>query len=213
MQGPLSGWTAFTFRHHHTGSRAGVFRPARSNITQALSSIPGVELRRGERAAVLAKNGRASGVVLEENGEAILAPLVVSSVDPRATLQPIAFELDPEFARAVDNIKARGVVARGTLALDSTPAYETLCVAPSLDYLERAYDDAKYGRDSAGPYVEVQKTDGRLEVHVQYVPYTDGAANVPRHQALQQRAAQVLDAQPSPAKLHSPDAEAVQHGS
>ena len=141
-QGPRSGGTAFNFLHHHAGSRAGVFRPARSNITQALSSIPGVELRRGARAAVLAKNGRASGVVLEENGEAILAPLVVSSVDPRATLQPIAFELDPEFARAVDNIKARGVVARGTLALGSAPAYATLCIAPSLDYLERAYDDA-----------------------------------------------------------------------
>jgi len=56
----------------------------------------------------------------------------------------------------VANIKARGVVARGTLTLDQPPAYSTLCIAPSLDYLERAYDDAKYGKDSTAPYVEVQ---------------------------------------------------------
>jgi len=214
-QGPRAGGTAFNFLHHHAGSPAGVFRPPRSNVTQALSTLPGggVEVRRGERAKVLAQNGRATGVVLEKSGEEILAPLVVSSADPRGTLQPVAIELDPEFGRAVDNIKARGVVARGTLALESIPAYTTLCIAPSLDYLEHAYDDAKYGRDSATPYVEVQKTDGRCELHVQYVPYTDGAANVQRHQALQHRVAQVLGAQPSQVKLHSPDEEELQHGS
>jgi len=203
-QGPRSGGTAFNFLHHHAGSRGGVFRPARSNITQALSSIPGVELRRGERAAVLAKNGRASGVVLEKSGEAILVPLVVSSADPRATLQPIAFELDPEFARAVDNIKARGVVARGTLALESVPGYATLCIAPSLDYLERAYDDAKYGRDSAAPYVEVQRTDGRLELHVQYVaPGT--------HEDLTHKIARALNAQPNQVQVQAAE-ESLYHG-
>ena len=212
-QGPRAGGTAFNFLHHHAGSPAGVFRPPRSNVTQALSALPGVEVRHGERANVLAPNGRATGVVLEKSGEEILAPLVVSSADPRSTLQPVAIELDPEFGRAVDNIKARGVVARGTLTLESTPAYSTLCIAPSLDYLEHAYDDAKYGRDSVTPYVEAQKTDGRLELHVQYVPYTDGAANVQRHQALQLRVAQVLGAQPSQVKLHSPDEEELQHGS
>ena len=93
---------------------------------------------------------------------------MVSSAPPRATLEPIALELDPEFTRAVRNIKARGVVARGTLTFGSTPPHSTLCVAPSLDYLEHAYDDAKYGRDSGAPYVEVQRTNGRVEVHVQY---------------------------------------------
>jgi len=203
-QGPRSGGTAFNFLHHHAGSPAGVFRPARSNITQALSGISGVELRRGERAAVLAKNGRASGVVLEKSGDAILAPLVVSSADPRATLQPIAFELDPEFARAVDNIKARGVVARGTLALESVPAYATLCIAPSLEYLERAYDDAKYGQDSAAPYVEVQRTDGQLELHVQYVaPGTHGD--------LLQRVAGVLNVQPNQVQLQAAE-QSLYHG-
>jgi phytoene dehydrogenase-like protein len=163
-----------------------------------------VEIRRGERAAVLAKNGRATGVVLENSGEAILAPLVVSSADPRATLQPIAFELDPEFAHAVDNIKARGVVARGTLALGNAPSYSTLCIAPSLDYLERAYDDAKYGRDSAAPYVEVQRTDGRLELHVQYVG--PGA-----HGDLLQRVAGVLNVQPNQVQLQAAE-QSLYHG-
>ena len=211
-QGPRSGGTAFNFLHHHAGSPAGVFRPARSNVTQALEGMQAVEVRRGSRATVLAKNGRATGVVLEKSGEAILAPIVVSSADPRATLHPVAIELDPEFARAVDNIKARGVVARGTLTLEGAPSYSSLCIAPSLEYLERAYDDAKYGRDSAAPYVEVQRTDGRLELHVQYVPYTDGTANVQRHQALQQKVANVLGVQTSQVKLQSPDEEELQRG-
>jgi phytoene dehydrogenase-like protein len=168
-QGPRSGGTAFNFLHHHVGSPPGVFRPARSHATQALSGLKGVDVRRGQRATVLARNGRTTGVVLEPSGDTLQAPIVISSAPPRETFQPIAIELDPEFARAVGNIKARGVVARGTLSLEKAPAYSTLCIAPSLTYLERAYDDAKYGRDSAAPYVEVQRTDSRLEVHVQYI--------------------------------------------
>jgi phytoene dehydrogenase-like protein len=203
-QGPRSGGTAFNFLHHHSGSPAGVFRPARSNVTQALSKISGLEVRRGARATVLAKNGRATGVVVEKSGEEILAPLVVSSADPRATLQPIALELDPEFARAVRNIKARGVVARGTLALGTTPPYSTLCVAPSLDYLEHAYDDVKNGRDSAAPYVEVQRTNGRVELHVQYVAPGSHGDRV-------QRVAGVLKVQPNQVQLQ-PAEESLYHG-
>ncbi len=179
-QGPRSGGTAFNFLHHHVGSPAGVFRPARSNITEVLARKSGVEIRRGAHATVVAKNGRAIGVVVDPGGESILAPVVVSSAPPRATLQPVAIELDPEFARAVGNIRARAIVARGTLAAEQQPAYWNLCIAPSLEYLERAYDDAKYGKDSAAPYVELQRTNGRLEVHVQYVPSGDHSDLVPR---------------------------------
>jgi len=204
-QGPRSGGTAFNFLHHHVGSAAGVFRPVQSNVTQTLEGLKRVEVRRGSRATVLAKNGRATGVVLEGSGDTILAPLVVSSADPRATLDPLAIELDPEFARAVGNIKARGVVARGTLTLDRPPSYANLCIAPSLEYLERAYDDAKYGRDSAAPYVEVQRTDGnRLELHVQYVvPGT--------HEGLTERVAKTLNARPDQIALQ-PAHESLYHG-
>jgi phytoene dehydrogenase-like protein len=204
-QGPRSGGTAFNFLHHHAGSPAGVFRPVRSNVTQTLAEMKRVEVRRGNRATVLAKHGRATGVVLETSGDTILAPLVVSSADPRATLQPVAIELDPEFAWAVGNIKARGIVARGTLTLDRAPTYSNLCIAPSLDYLERAYDDAKYGRDSAAPYVEVQRFDGnRLELHVQYVP--PGT-----HEGLAERVAQVLKVQPNQVQLQAAE-ESLYHG-
>jgi len=203
-QGPRSGGTAFNFLHHHVGSPAGVFRPVQSNVTQTLDGMKRVEVRRGSRATVLAENGRATGVVLE-NGATILAPLVVSSAPPRATLQPVAIELDPEFARAVGNIKSRGVVARGTLTLGQAPAYSNLCIAPSLDYLERAYDDAKYGRASAAPYIEVQRTDGnRLELHVQYVPpgTLDGLA---------ERVAHILKVRPDQVKLQATE-ESLYHG-
>ena len=198
-QGPRSGGTAFNFLHHLVGSPAGVFRPARSNMTQALEGLKVVEVRRGSRATVLAKNGHATGVVLA-NGEEITAPLVVSSAPPRDTLEPIAMELDPEFARAARNIKARAVVARGSLAGDGAA---NLCVAPSLDYLERAYDDAKYGRDSAAPYVELQRTNGRLEVHVQYVA-TGG-------DGLVRTVARLLDVQPGRLTLQTAPAS-LYHG-
>ena len=206
-QGPRSGGTAFNFLHHHVGSPAGVFRPVRSNVTQALEGMKRVEVRRGNRATVLAKNGRATGVVLDQSGETILAPLVVSSAPPRGTLDSVAIELDPEFVRAVRNIKERGVVARGTLTLDRAPppSYANFCIAPSLDYLERAYDDAKYGRDSAAPYVEVQRFDGnRLELHVQYVP--PGT-----HEGLAERVAQVLKARPDQLQLQAAE-QNLYHG-
>jgi len=204
-QGPRAGGTAFNFLHHHVGSPVGVFRPLRSNITNALADLKAVEIRRGNRATVLASNGKASGVVLEKTGETILAPLVISSADPRSTLEPVAIELDPEFAWAVRNIKARGVVARGTLTLDRAPSYHNLCIAPSLDYLERAYDDAKYGQDSAVPYVEVQRTDGnRLELHVQYIG-TKGHAELPA------RVARALNVRPDQLQLQ-PAEQSLYHG-
>jgi phytoene dehydrogenase-like protein len=168
-------------------------------MTQALEGLKVVEVRRGSRATVLAKNGHATGVVLA-NGEEITAPLVVSSAPPRDTLEPIAMELDPEFARAARNIKARAVVARGSLAGDGAA---NLCVAPSLDYLERAYDDAKYGRDSATPYVELQRTNGRVEVHVQYV--TTGGDGLVR------TVARLLDVQPGRLTLQTAPAS-LYHG-
>src|SRR5256885_11283448 len=68
-QGPRSGGTAFNFLHHHAGSPLGVFRPARSNITQALGSLSGVEIRRSARATVTAKNSHVTGVIIVQTGD------------------------------------------------------------------------------------------------------------------------------------------------
>lgn len=193
-QGPRSGGTAFLFLHHHVGCPAGVFRPPLSNLGRVLGDLPGIEIRRGAKVTrINVREGRATGVVLE-SGEEIAASLVVSEADPRRTLlglvDPGSF--DPELVRALRNIRCRGVVARVTLALDRAPGFSALAVAPSLDYLERAHDDAKYGRMSRAPYLEARSvapaTDGRhrVDIHVQYAPYTlaDGAWDEARRTAL-----------------------------
>jgi phytoene dehydrogenase-like protein len=178
-RGPRSGGTAFLMLHHHVGNPAGVFRAARSNLCEVLRKHPSVEVRAGaEVAQIVVRAGRATGVVLAD-GEEIPASFVVSGLDPRRTLLELADPgwLDPELVRAMGHIRRRGAVALVTLALDREPAFQALVVAPSLDYLERACDDAKYGHVSRAPYLEaVSKepaSDGRhrLEVHVQYAPY------------------------------------------
>jgi len=187
-QGPRSGGTAFNLLHHHVGNEAGVFRPSLSSLSQVLARLPGVEQRRDAQVArITVKAGRATGVVLS-GGEEIAAALVVSSADPRRTLLGLIEPgwMDPEFTRAVRNIKCRGVAARVTLTLDRDPGFTILAVAPSLEYLERAYDDAKYGRVSENPYLEAQADGHRVDVHVQYVPYAraDGAWDDARRRAL-----------------------------
>jgi len=138
--------------------------------------LPGIEIRRNAHVARIAvKDGRASGVMLT-TGEELQARTIVSDADPRATLLGLLDPgwLDPEFALAVQNIKCRGVAARVTLTLERAPDFTHLLVAPSLDYLEHAFDDAKYGRVSANPWLEAHAAGNKVDVHVQYVPYVSG---------------------------------------
>lgn len=183
-QGPRSGGTAFNFLHHHVGSAPGVFRPALSNLRRVLLGLRGFEMRTARVAAIVVRSGCATGVILPD-GEELAASLVVSGLDPGHTLLELIDPgwLDPELVRAVRRIRHRGVAAEVTLTLDREPPFSTLVVAPSLDYLERAYDDAKYGRDSREPYIEAhyvgQSSDARheLRAHVQYVPYAPAAGD------------------------------------
>jgi len=202
QQGPRSGGTAFRLLHHHAGSPAGVFRPPRSNIARVLGELPGVERRRDAQVVrISVQAGRAVGVVLA-GGEEIAASVVVSGADPQRTLLGLVDPgwLDPELARAVRNIRCRGVVARVTLTLDRDPGFSTFVLAPSLDDLERAYDDAKYGRVSRRPYLEARSAeplaDGRhrVHVHVQYAPYAlaDGGWDDARRAALGDLAVEML---------------------
>jgi phytoene dehydrogenase-like protein len=169
QQGPRSGGTAFRFLHHHVGSPEGVFRPPRTDVSAALKQRPGVHFRASELEKVRLKEGRAHGVVLA-GGEEIEAAIVVSGVDPRRTLLELADPawLDPELARAIGNIRCRGVAAR--LSFKGSVSGNLVC-APSLDYLERAYDEVKYGRVSRAPYLEAYPSPEGVEVHFQYVPY------------------------------------------
>jgi phytoene dehydrogenase-like protein len=197
-QGPRSGGTALNLLHHHVGCMLGVFRSPLSNIGRVLAGLPGIDIRSGaEVARITVREGRATGVVLE-SGEEIAATLVLSGADPKRTLLGLLDPgwLEPEFARAVRNIRSRGVVARVTLVLDRAPGFSTLVVAPSLDYLERAYDDAKYGRVSQRPYLEACVEDRTVHVHLQYAPYAlvDGQWDAVRHEALGDSVVQVLAA-------------------
>jgi phytoene dehydrogenase-like protein len=177
--GPRSDGTGFRLLHHHVGCPAGVFSPARSNTRDVLARLPDVQLRGGAVVARIAvRGGRVTGVALA-GGEEIAASLVVSGADPRRTLLEWteAEALDPELTRAVRHIRSRGVVARVLLSLEGAPSHPVLHVAPTLDYLERAADDAKYGQVSREPYLQARASghgaDGRqrVEVHLQYAPW------------------------------------------
>lgn len=203
-QGPRSGGTAFRLLHHHVGSPPGIFRPPHSNMGRALSALPGIDIRREANVDRLTvQEGRITGVVLA-SGEEIAASLVVSGVDPRRTLLTLVDTrwLDPELVRAVRNIRCRGVTAHVRLGLDRAPGFSTLIVAPALDYLERACDDAKYGRVSQAPYLEVRSggpaaaVQHRVDVSVQYAPYAlaEGEWDDDRRIVLGDRVAEILSA-------------------
>jgi phytoene dehydrogenase-like protein len=141
-------------------------------LTQAMTRAAvqaGAELRTGaevERASV--KNGIVTGVVLSK-GEEITARMVVSGADPRRTFLRLIdpSHLEPDFVIRMQNYRSLGTVAKVNLALSGLPTFtaakngpaEALAgrihIGPEIDYLERAFDDAKYGAFSQQPYLEV----------------------------------------------------------
>ena len=133
-------------------------------------------------------------MVLSDGAE-IRAKVVVSAADPKRTFLNWVDgrHLDPEFVRQVRNIKMRGSSGKVNLALDSLPSFTSLpgegphlsgaiSVSPTIDYLERAYDDAKYGSYSRRPYLDIiipsaidptMAPPGKhvMSIFVQYAPY------------------------------------------
>jgi len=133
------------------------------------------EVRTGAAVAqILVERQRAAGVRLA-NGEEIRARTVVSAADPRRTLLDLvgAPELPPEFVWHTRSIRMRGSVAKVHVLTDGQhglPAGTTV-VAPTLQYLERAYDAAKYGEISSHPYLEVTTHGAVVSIHFQFAPY------------------------------------------
>jgi phytoene dehydrogenase-like protein len=176
-QGPRSGGTAFNMLHHHVGSPAGVFRPPLSNLRAALSRRTEVQVQDGSVERIDVRGGRVTGVVMSD-GRELAASAIVSGLSPQRTLLGFVDPglLDPELVRAVKNVRSRGVSARLALTLDRNPRFTNLVIAPSLDYLERAYDSIKYGEVSPEPYIEATAVGSsgneryHVQVHVQYVP-------------------------------------------
>jgi len=125
----------------------------------------GVDVRTGVTVAeVLVRNDRAVGVALT-SGDTVEARAVISGLDPKRTFTTLceAEHLPPEFLWRIKHLRARGVLAKVNLALSGLPAVAgatkemlagPLRIAPSLDYLERAFDHAKYGEWSREPWIE-----------------------------------------------------------
>ena len=180
LQGPRSAGTAFRLLHYHAGSPAGVFRTPASNLARLLRARSAVAVREAKAARIVVRGGQASGVVLA-GGEELRASLVVSAADPRRTLADLVEPgwLDPDLLRALRHIRSRGVAAKVALAFERAPDWKTLTLAPSLDYVERAYDDAKHRRVSAQPWLDLIADGKGAEVHLQYVPHEQaGDANI-----------------------------------
>src|SRR5687767_1455755 len=202
--GVRSPGTAYVLLHHYMGEIDGAFRSwglsrggtgAISESIAAAAREAGAEIRTETAVSrILTKNGRATGVVLD-NGDELLANVVVSSVDPNLTFLKFMdeSELPGDFVDGVRRYKYRGSSGKVNLALDALPNFTCMpgpgphlrgavSISPSIDYMERAYDDAKYGDFSRRPYIDMvipSLTDpsvappGKhvMSCFVQYAPY------------------------------------------
>jgi phytoene dehydrogenase-like protein len=202
--GVRSPGTAYVLLHHYMGEIDGAFRSwglsrggtgAISDAIAGAAREAGVEIRtEAPVAKIIIKDGVASGVALA-NGDYFTAGVIASSLDPRQTFTRLVGEehLAPEFAEDVRRYKFRGSSGKVNLALDGLPDFTSLrgagphlrgaiSISPSVDYMERAYDEAKYGRYSRRPYIDMvipSLTDpsvappGKhvMSCFVQYAPY------------------------------------------
>jgi len=205
MASPSMAGTAYVLFHHVMGSTDGVrgvwgyVRGGMGGLTQALGGAAegfGARIRCGaEVARILVRDGRVSGVALA-SGEELYAPVVASNADARVTFTRL---LDPRalpaaFAAAVERIDYQSASLKINVALSELPSFlacpgrpgpqhrGTIHICPDLDYIERAYDDAKYGRPSTRPVLEctlpsaVDETiapagQHLMSIFVQYAPY------------------------------------------
>src|SRR5580692_6453031 len=202
--GVRSPGTAYVLLHHYMGEIDGAFRSwgfsrggtgAISNAIAGAALEAGVEIRKEVAVSkILIKNGVAQGVVLE-GGEEIHADVVSSSVDPNLTFLKFieAQHLPGDFLEDVNRFKFRGASGKVNMALDGLPTFKcmpgpghhlrgAISISPSMEYMERAYDQAKYGEFSRRPYIDMvipSLTDpsvappGKhiLSCFVQYAPY------------------------------------------
>jgi phytoene dehydrogenase-like protein len=179
--GPMSAGTGYTLIHTWL-NRGGIgHRRVDGGVGRVADALAaGLQARGGEIRVsnevktVLVDDLRVRGVRLADGNE-ILAPQVVSGADPRHTLLDLvgAPELPPEFVWHTQSIKMRGSVAKVHLLTDGNHDLPngTVVVAPSIRYLERAYDAAKYGEMSTQPYLEITTRGRVVSLHVQFAPY------------------------------------------
>ena len=204
--GPRTPGTAYVLLHHVMGGVGGVrglwgfVAGGMGAITQALAASAqahGAEIRTDAPVAkVLHRSDTAAGVALE-NGDEYQAKVVISNADPKRTFLTLVERsaLPEEFIAQIESYQCEGSSFKLNLALNELPDYTafpgaalgpqhrgTTHICPDLDYLERAWDDAKYGAPSERPLLEITiptAYDSSLAppgkhvmgVFVQYAPY------------------------------------------
>jgi phytoene dehydrogenase-like protein len=202
--GVRSPGTAYVLLHHYMGEIDGAFRSwglarggtgAVSEACAAAARAAGAEIRTDTAVSkIIVKDGAAVGVVLE-NGDYLTSTVVSSSLDPHQTfLRMVGAEhLPDELVEDVRRYKFRGSSGKVNLALDALPDFTArpgagphlrgaISISPSVEYMERAYDAAKYGRYSRRPYIDIvipSLTDPSvappgqhvMSCFVQYAPY------------------------------------------
>lgn len=204
--GPRSPGTAYILLHHCMGGVAGhrglwgFVRGGMGALTEAIAAAArsrGVTIRVNATVdRILVRRGRVRGVVLA-GGEEIEAAAVASNLDPRRTFLSLLDpqELEPEFLAAIRHYRSEGTSLKMNLALSALPEFRalpgalglqhraTMHICPSVEYVERAWDDAKYGRPSERPLLELTiptmydpslAPPGRhvMGIFLQYAPYT-----------------------------------------
>jgi len=202
--GPRSQGSGLVLLFHKMGEIDGAFgdwgfhKGGNGGFTQVLARAAqafGAEIKLDAGVSqVITRNGEAVGVALE-NGDELYAKRVVSALDPRRTFLQLVEprELPTDLVDAIKKYKFQGVSAKVNFALDGLPDFPPLTgqtdifrgflnIAPSIDYIERAFDEAKYGDFSKKPYIDacIQSTldpdmspPGKhvLSCFVQYCPY------------------------------------------
>ena len=175
--GPRSPGTGYVLLHHYIGEIDGVHRAwgfarggtgALSLAIASAARAAGAEIRlEAPVAHVLIRGGAAVGVVLE-NGDELYADLVVSNADAKTTFLRLLErkELPDDFVRDIERFKMTSPACKVNLALAGLPTFTAIPrgkeallrgsieIAPSIDYVEQAYDDAKYGAWSKRPFMD-----------------------------------------------------------
>jgi phytoene dehydrogenase-like protein len=209
--GPMSPGSAYVLLHHRMGEIDGVtggwgiVRGGMGGVSEAIAAsarAAGAEIRTdAEVTAIDVSEGRASGVTLQD-GTRIEAETVVSGAHPQTTLFSLlgAEYLPDEMVDELSTFRNRSPSAKVNLALSELPdltarpgnelgpQHPEIMISPSLEYLERAWDDAKYGRFSEGPMIDAVipttkdptiAPEGRhiMTCFVQYAPYEPREGN------------------------------------
>ncbi len=202
--GPRSPGTAYVLIHHYMGEVDGAFRAwgfvkgGMGMVSESIAAAArgyGVDIRvNAEVRRILVQDGRVAGVELA-SGERIFAKVVASGVDPKRTFLGMLERsaLPQDFVRGIEAYNIEGSSAKVNLALKEAPNFTCMpgdgahlqgavSISPSVEYVERAYDDAKYGDFSRHPYMDVMVPSmidpgmappGKhiMSIFVQYAPY------------------------------------------